>query len=106
MHVDSLCRAKANGDVRVHEKSTVSAPETGKVPNSKVSKLQAIINAVNHYDINMKGLAHQQALDPDFRQLLNDARTGLQFRKILLRDSYIYVNVSNGPARPFVPLNF
>ena len=39
LHVDSLCRAKANGDVRVYEKSTVSAPETGKVLNQKISKL-------------------------------------------------------------------
>ena len=52
LHVDSLCHAKANGDVRVQEKSTVSAPETGKV--SKISKLQAVINAVDYYDIDMK----------------------------------------------------
>ena len=54
LHVDSLCRAKANGDVRVYKKSTVSAPETGKVLNPKISELQAVINAVNHYDIDMK----------------------------------------------------
>ena len=54
LHVDSLCRAKANGDVRVYEKSTVSAPETGKVLNLKNSELQAVINAVDHYDIDMK----------------------------------------------------
>ena len=47
LHVDSLCRAEANGDVRIHEKSTVSAPETGKVPNPKISELQAVINAVD-----------------------------------------------------------
>ena len=106
LHFDSLCRAEANGDVRVHEKSTVSAPETGKVRNPKISELQVVINAVDPYDIDMEELAHQQALDPDFRQLLNNARTGLQFRKILFCDSYIYVDVSNCPARPFVPLNF
>ena len=54
LHIDSLCRAEANGDVLVHEKSTVSAPETGKVLNPKISKLQAVINAVDHYDIDMK----------------------------------------------------
>ena len=54
LHVDSLCHAEANSDVRVQEKSTVSALETGKVPNSKISKLQAVINAVDHYDIDMK----------------------------------------------------
>ena len=75
LHVDSLCHAEANGDVRVQEKSTVSAPETGKVPNPK---LQAVINAVDHYDNDMEELAHQHALDPDFRQLLNDAVTVLE----------------------------
>ena len=54
LHIDSLCRAEANGDVRVHEKSTVSAPEIGKVLNPKISELQAVINAVDHYDIDMK----------------------------------------------------
>ena len=62
LHVDSLCRAKANGDVRVYEKSTVSAPETGKVPNPK---LQAVINAVDHYNNDMEELAFQQALYGD-----------------------------------------
>ena len=54
----------------------------------------------------MEKLAHQHSLDPDFKQLLRDARTGLQFRKISLGESHIYVNVSNGPARPFMPLSF
>ena len=54
LHVDSLCRAEANGDVRVQEKYTVSAPETGRVQNPNISKLQAVINAVDHYDIDMK----------------------------------------------------
>ena len=39
LHVDSLSRAEANGDVRVHEKSTVSAPDSGKVPNQKIFEL-------------------------------------------------------------------
>ena len=54
LHVGSLCRAEANGDVCVYEKSTVSAPETGKVPNPKISELQAVINTVDYYDIDMK----------------------------------------------------
>ena len=49
---------------------------------------------------------HQHSLDPDFKLLLKDARTGLQFSKISFGESHIYVNVSNGPARLFVPLLF
>ena len=41
-----------------------------------------------------------------WRNLLRDARTGLQFRKIPLGDSHIYVDVSNSPARLFALLNF
>ena len=41
LHVDRLCHAEANSDVCVHEKSIVSAPETGKVPNSKISNFLA-----------------------------------------------------------------
>ena len=77
-----------------------------KEPESKVSELNTVINAVYHYNINMEELAHQHSLDPDFKQLLRNAHSGLQFRKISLGKSHIYVNLSNGPARPFMPLSF
>ena len=84
----------------------IMAIQNKSVPESKLFELQAVINAVDHYNIDMNELAHQQSLDPDFRQLLQDARTGLQFRKIPLGDNSIYVDISNGPPRPFVPLAF
>ena len=38
-----------------------------KEPESKVSKLNAVINAIYHYNINIEELAHQHSLNPDFK---------------------------------------
>ena len=75
------------------------------MPPQKVEDLQAIVNAVDHYDLDLEDMARQQALDADFIRLTNDARTGLSFRKIKIGNHDLYVDVSNGPARPFVPLS-
>ena len=72
----------------------------------KISDLQLVVNAIDHFDIDLEDLARQQALDPDFRTISREARSGLNFRKIPLGDSFIFVDVSNGPARPFVPLSY
>ena len=74
------------------------------IPQQKVQDLQAVVNAIDHYDLDLEDMARQQALDPDFQRLTNDAHTGLAFRKIRIGNSDLYVDVSNGPARPFVPL--
>ena len=76
------------------------------VPESKLDDLQLVVNSVDHYAIDMEDLARQQALDPDFQRLLRDAQTGLSFRKIKVGTTFLHVDVSNGPARPFVPLSF
>ena len=75
------------------------------MPPQKVEDLQAIVNAVDHYDLDLEDMARQQALDADFFRLTNDARTGLLFQRIKIGNHDLYVDVSNGPARPFVPLS-
>ena len=69
----------------------------------KIQDLQQVVNAIDHYDLDLEEMARQQALDPDFQRLANDARTGLSFRKLKIGNADLYVDVSNGPARPFVP---
>ena len=76
------------------------------VAMDKISDLQLVVNAIDHFDIDLEDLARQQTLDPDFRTISREARSGLNFRKIPLGDSFIFVDVSNGPARPFVPLSY
>ena len=76
------------------------------VASDKIQDLQLVVNAIDHFDIDLEDLARQQSLDPDFRTISREARSGLNFRKIPLGDSFIFVDVSNGPARPFVPLSY
>ena len=76
------------------------------VPEDKLESLQLVVNSIDHYSIDMEDLARQQALDPDFRRLLRDPRTGLSFRKIRVGTTFLHVDISNGPARPFVPHSF
>ena len=51
-------------------------------------------------------MAREQPLDADFIRLSNDARSGLSFRRVDIGNESILVDVSNGPARPFVPLSW
>ena len=76
------------------------------VPDDKLQELQMVVNAIDHYSIDLEDLARQQALDPEFRALLRDAQTGLSFRKIKVGSAFLHVDISNGPARPFVPLSY
>merc|ERR1711911_120281 len=56
--------------------------------------------------INFEDLWPDLPLDPDYRRLAADARTGLNFKKVRLDNCEILVDVSNGPARPFIPLSW
>ena len=75
------------------------------MPEEKLEDLQLLVNLVNHYSIDLEDMARQQALDPELRQLRREAQTGLSFRKVQVGSTYLFVDVSNGPARPFVPLS-
>ena len=76
------------------------------VPDEKLDELQQVVNSIDHFSIDLEDMARQQALDPEFRQLRQEARTGLSFRKIKIGSTFLYVDVSNGPARPFVPFSY
>ena len=76
------------------------------VAEEKVDELQQVINSIDHYSIDLKDMARQQVLDPEFRDLRRKAQTGLSFRKLKIGSTFLFVDVSNGPARPFVPLSY
>ena len=65
--------------------------------------LNAVIAAVDHFGLDLSELAHAQTMDADFNRIARDSRSGLSFRKVHLGDAEIFVDISNGPARPFVP---
>ena len=68
--------------------------------------LSCVVNAITTFGINWNEIAAQQALDPDFRRIRDDARSGLQFKRIDIGQTSLIVDISNGPARPFIPLAF
>ena len=73
------------------------------IQDQKINDLQAVINSIDHYQVDMEELARDQPLDTDFQRISREAATGLHFRKVKIGDSELYVDISNGPARPFVP---
>ena len=81
-----------------------SEPSPSKpVPDQKLLDLQAVVNSIDHYEVNLEEMAIDQPLDPDFQRISQEATTGLHFRKVKIGDAFLYVDISNGPARPFVP---
>ena len=68
--------------------------------------LSCVVNAITTFGIDWNEIAAQQALDPDFRRIRDDARSGLQFKRIDIGQTSLIVDISNGPARPFIPLAF
>ena len=76
------------------------------IEQQKTDDLTASINSVTSLGIDFAQMARDQPLDADFRRMSNDPNSGLTFRKIPIGDFHLYVDVSNGPARPFVPFSW
>ena len=76
------------------------------VEKQKIEELDASINSVTSLGIDFAQLARDQPLDADFRRISNDPNSGLTFRKIPIGNFSLHVDVSNGPARPFVPFSW
>ena len=85
--------------------NTVTREETPVTPEA-TSDLQDVVNSIGPMGISLEDMARDQPLDPDYRQLSSDARSGLNLKKCQLESCTIIVDVSNGPARPFVPLSW
>ena len=88
------------------ETSEQPATKEEAVPTEKVDDLTAVVNAIGQINVNLNEMARDQTLDPDFNRIANDARTGLNFRKVNIGNAEMFVDVSNGPARPFVPYSW
>ena len=67
------------------------------------SDLNSIIAAVGDLGINWEEIASQTPLDPEFRRIRNDQRSGMNFKKIDIGTRQLIVDISNGLPRPFIP---
>ena len=65
--------------------------------------LDCIVNAVGDLGIDWVAIASQQPLDPEYRQLKNSIRSGLELKAIDIGQKKLIVDMSNGIARPFIP---
>ena len=78
-------------------------PKDELIAPEKIDDLFAVVNSIGQANVDLQEMARDQALDPDYARISTEARTGLSFKKVNLGNSQIIVDVSNGPARPFVP---
>ena len=67
------------------------------------SDLNCVVNSIGDLGIDWDEVASQQPLDPEFLRLRNNARSGLNFKSISIGTRQIIVDLSNGPARPYIP---
>ena len=81
-------------------------PQERDVKQEALEDLGCLINSVEQMNLSLEDMARDQAMDPDFRRVSADARTGLQLRAVDLGRRKLIVDVSNGPARPFVPFSW
>ena len=88
--------------------SAASSPSNSSrsVPDFKIEDLKCVINSIEPLGIDLREMALEQPLDQDFVRLSRDARSGLAFRRVDIGNASIFVDVSNGPARPFVPFSW
>ena len=75
-------------------------------PSAKEQDLGRVINAIGPLGLDLSAMARDQPLDRDFIRLSNEARSGLRFKRVILQGVELIVDISNGPARPYVPYNW
>ena len=67
------------------------------------SDLQLVVNSIGQMGIDWNEVARQQPLDPEFKKLRDDERSGLNFMSTCIGTQNLIVDISNGPARPYIP---
>ena len=91
----------------IYPTDTQSITEAPPPPfHARISDLNSVVNAIGCQGLDLELMAREQPLDPDFQRLSADANTGLSFKRIRLGDHDLIVDISNGPARPFVPFSW
>ena len=86
--------------------SSSTTPQERSVKAEAQEDLVCLISSISQMNLSLEEMARDQALDPDFRRISADARSGLQLRAVDLGTCKLIVDVSNGPARPFVPYSW
>ena len=84
-------------------------PRVGQIATSKLkreaaaSDLNIVVNSITEMGLDWNEIARQQPLDPEFKLLRDNSRSGLNFMSTCIGNRNLIVDVSNGPARPYIP---
>ena len=89
-------------DPKPNPSSKINLP----VPDEKLEALSSTVNSVTSLGIDFIKMADEQLLDADLNRIRTDPNSGLALRKINIGSKDLLVDVSNGPARPFVPFSW
>ena len=73
--------------------------------DAAVSDLNCVIASVGDMGIDWVAIARLQPLDPEFRRLREDVRSGLIFKSVDIGQVKLICDFSNGPARPYIPFS-
>ena len=65
--------------------------------------LHCVVAAVGDLGLDWNEIATQQPLDPEYRRLRNEVRTGLNFKSVECGNQQLVVDISNGFPRPYIP---
>ena len=68
--------------------------------------LDSLVNSIGQLSIDLEEMARDQPMDPDYLRLVGDARSSIHLKSVRLGRNRLIVDVSNGPARPLVPLSW
>ena len=68
-----------------------------------VDDLQHVVASIGDLGIDWNEVARLQPLDPEFQRLKADSRSGLSWKNVDIGNNNIIVDISNGPARPYIP---
>ena len=85
--------------------ASAATASTAKLEDA-AADLNCVIAAIGDMGVNWAEIAAQQPLDPEFRELRTNARSGLNFKSVDIGQRPLIVDISNGPARPYIPFAF
>ena len=84
-------------------------PQTQRVADciakkqAAASDMKLVVNAIGDMGVDWNEVARLQPLDPEFKKLRDDERSGLHFMSTCIGNQNLIVDISNGPARPYIP---
>ena len=106
MNIESRQISSDSNVVDVQQVNIADSNTTNSPQSTKEHDISLFVNAIGPLGLDLSKMAADQPLDRDFVRLSNDARAGLNFKRVSLDGVQLIVDVSNGPARPFVPFNW